>query len=74
MQVLKRLAPVAAIGSLGMLATQAHAAAPTTVGELASSVSFTDVGAAILAVAGTLVTLYVVWKGAKFVIRAVRGG
>ena len=71
MQVLKRLAPVAALGAL---ATQAHAAAPTTVGELATSVSFTDVGLAILAVAGTLITLYVVWKGAKFVIRAVRGG
>lgn len=51
----------------------AHATAPTTVGELATSVSFTDVGAAILAVAGTVITLYVIWKGAKFVIRAVKG-
>lgn len=70
MQVFKRLAPVAA---LGVLTTQVHAAAPTTVTELGTSVSFTDVGLAILAVAGTVVTLYVLWKGAKFVIRAVRG-
>lgn len=48
--------------------------APTTVSELATAVSFADVGLAILAVSGTLITLYVTWKGAKFVIRAVRGG
>lgn len=51
----------------------AHAVAPTTVGELATAVSFADVGLAILAVAGTVITLYVIWKGAKFVIRAVKG-
>lgn len=59
-------------GSL-MVAGSAFAAAPTTVTELASSVSFTDVGGAILAVAGVVITLYVVWKGAKFVLRAVKG-
>ena len=48
--------------------------APTTVAELATAVSFTDVALAILAVSGTLITLFVTWKGAKFVIRAVKGG
>lgn len=51
----------------------AFAAAPTTVAELATAVSFADVGLAILAVSGVMITLYVTWKGAKFVIRAVKG-
>ena len=54
-------------------AGSAVAAAPTTVAELASSVSFADVSLAILGVAGTVITLYVLWKGAKFVIAAVKG-
>ena len=49
------------------------AAAPTTVNELASSVDFTSVSTAILAISGVLMTLYVTWKGAKFVLRAVKG-
>lgn len=52
----------------------AVAAAPTTVAELATAVSFADVALAILAVSGTLITLFVTWKGAKFVLRAVKGG
>jgi hypothetical protein len=48
--------------------------APTTVAELATAVSFADVSLAILAVSGTLITLFVTWQGAKFVIRAVKGG
>ena len=51
-----------------------HAAPPTTVAELATAVSFSDVALAILAVSGTLITLFVTWKGAKFVLRAVKGG
>lgn len=49
----------------------AQAVPPTTVSELATAVSFSDVALAILAVSGTLITLFVTWKGAKFVIRAV---
>lgn len=56
------------------VASAAHAAAPVTVAELATAVSFSDVALAILAVSGTLITLYVTWKGAKFVMRAVKGG
>jgi hypothetical protein len=57
-----------------IFSTSASATAPTTVSELASSVSFADVALAILAVSGTLITLFVTWKGAKFVMRAVKGG
>lgn len=62
-----------ALPSFFLVSGAASAAAPTTVGELASSVSLTDVSAGILAVAGVVISLYVVWKGAQFVIRAVRG-
>lgn len=51
----------------------ANATAPATVAELASSVSFADVGLAILAVAGAVLSLYLIWKGAKFVVHAVKG-
>jgi hypothetical protein len=59
---------------LGLLTGSAFATAPATVAELATAVSFSDVALAILAVSGTLITLFVTWKGAKFVIRAVKGG
>lgn len=62
---------VASTAALG--ASSAFAVVPTTVGELAASVDFTTVGSAILAVSATAVGLYVVWKGASFVIRAVKG-
>lgn len=72
--MLKKLFTRAGIPAvIATVAGAAHAAAPTTVGELATSVSFTDVGLAILAVAGAVITLYVIWKGSKFVIRAVKG-
>jgi len=59
---------------IGLVTSSAFAVAPTTVAELATAVSFADVALAILAVSGTLITLFVTWKGAKFVIRAVKGG
>jgi hypothetical protein len=72
--MLKKLFIRAGIPAVTLSAAgSAFAVAPTTVTELASSVSFTDVGLAILAVAGVVITLYVVWKGAKFVLRAVKG-
>lgn len=46
--------------------------APQTVGELASAVDFAGVGLGILAVAGAVITVYTIWKGAQFVIRAVK--
>jgi hypothetical protein len=59
---------------VGLASGSTFAVAPTTVAELATAVSFSDVALAILAVSGTLITLFVTWKGAKFVIRAVKGG
>lgn len=72
--MLKKLLVRAGVPVFSLTAAgSALAVAPTTVGELATAVSFADVGLAILAVAGTVITLYVIWKGAKFVIRAVKG-
>lgn len=68
--VKRALVPVVALG--GSVSAMAQTA-PATVADLASSVSFTDVAAAILGVAGTIISLYVIWKGAKFVISAVKG-
>jgi hypothetical protein len=44
------------------------AAAPTTVAQLSSGISFADVALGILAVAGALITLAVVKKGARQVL------
>ena len=45
---------------------------PTTIAELTGSISFVDVGVGILAVAGLLCGVYVIWKGAGMVVTAVR--
>jgi hypothetical protein len=44
------------------------AAAPTTVAQLSQGISFADVALGILAVAGALITLAVVKKGARQVL------
>lgn len=44
------------------------AAAPTTVAQLSAGISFADVALGILAVAGALITLAVVKKGARQVL------
>lgn len=54
-------------------APSAFAQAPTTIAELTAGISFADVSLGILAVAGLMVTLYVGWRAAKFVIAAVKG-
>lgn len=59
--------------ALGVFTVSAFADSPTTVKDLASSVDFVDVGIAILAISGSVVAIYVIWKGAQFVIRQVRG-
>lgn len=70
----KRLAALSAASVALFAAGAAHAEAPTTVGALATSVDFADVGTGILAVSGTLIAVYVIWKGASFVINVVRRG
>ncbi len=64
----KKMAVVVSLVATGA----ASAAAPTTIGELASSVSVADVSLAILAIAGIMIALDVTWKGAKFVLRAIK--
>lgn len=51
----------------------AFAVAPTTIAELTTGISFADVSLGILAIAGILAAVYVVWKGAKMVLGAVKG-
>jgi hypothetical protein len=57
----------------GISSAPAFAAAPTTIAELTSAISFADVGLGILAVAGLLSAVYVTWKAAKMVVAALRG-
>ncbi|GGY21272.1 hypothetical protein [Pseudoduganella dura] len=57
----------AAVVALSVSAA-ASAAAPTTVAELSTGISFADVGLGILAVAGALITLAVLKKGARQVL------
>jgi hypothetical protein len=65
----KKIARNSGIAAVATLAAgSAMAADATTVSALASGVSFTDVGLAILAVAGSLITLHVTSKGAKQVM------
>jgi len=51
----------------------AQAIAPTTVAELTTGINFADVSAGILAIAGLMAAVYVIWKGAKMVLAAIRG-
>jgi len=66
---LKKIARNSGIAIASVLgASSAMAADVTTVAGLASSVSFADVGLAVLAVAGTLIALHVTIKGARQVM------
>ncbi|NTV93907.1 MAG: hypothetical protein HGA75_00625 [Thiobacillus sp.] len=53
--------------------TSALAVAPTSIEELTASVSFDNVGLAILAVTAAIIPVLLIWKGAKFVTRAIKG-
>lgn len=68
-----KLGLVAAATAGLTLSQGAFALAPTTIAELTAGISFADVSLGILAVAGLMVTLYVGWRAAKFVIAAVKG-
>lgn len=69
LKVGRRAAAVAAMGA----ASSVFAAGPdlTTV---TTAVDFGTVTTAVLAVAASLIVVYISWKGAKMVIAAVRGG
>lgn len=57
---------------LSFISASAHAAG-VDVSSLTTAVDLSTVITAILAVAGTMVGVYVAWKAAKMVIAAVRG-
>lgn len=42
-------------------------------GALTSAIDFGAVGTAVIAVAGSLAGIYVLWKGASLILRAIRG-
>lgn len=71
--MLKNLFAVLFAAVAGLLSVSAFALPPTTVGELTTGISFADVSLGILAVAALMIGVYVVWKGAKMVIHAVKG-
>lgn len=68
-----RLAAIAGGSALAAVAPLSFATAPTTIGELTTSVSFDAVGLAILAISAAIIPVYVIWKGSKFVLRAIKG-
>lgn len=47
---------------------------PVDYGVLTSSVDFSSVIVALMAVAASLMLVYIAWKGAKMILAAVRGG
>lgn len=63
-------------GTAGLFASASALAQETTgpdLSALTNAVDFSTVITAILAIAASLMGLYMAWKGAQFVIRAVRG-
>lgn len=69
----KRLVATAAGTGLLALVNSAYAAAPTTLSDLTASSDFTIISLSILAITGSMIPVYVVWKGSKFVTRAIKG-
>lgn len=63
---LKKLARNTGVAFLAVAATQAHAAGGLS--DLTSSISFTDVGVAVMAVATAVIAFHVLKKGAIEVI------
>lgn len=68
-----RLVALGGAAALASAAPSAFAVAPTTLADLTTSVNFDTVGLAILAIAAAIIPVYVIWKGSKFVLRAIKG-
>ncbi|MFM0318159.1 hypothetical protein PQR36_25010 [Paraburkholderia nemoris] len=74
LQQLKKIAASSALIAVGAAGSEAHAA--TTAPDfstLTSGIDFSTVTTGVLAVAATLITVYVGIKGAKILIGMVRG-
>ncbi len=68
-----RGAALAAVGVASVAHVQVAAAAGPDFSTLTSGIDFSTVSTGILAVAATLITVYVAIKGAKILIGMVRG-
>ena len=68
-----RLAALGGVAALASVSSSAFAVAPTTLGDLTTSVNFDSVGLAVLAISAAIIPMYVIWKGSKFVLRAIKG-
>lgn len=73
MQALKTFLLAVLSIALSLFGIAAHAAGPDLT-SLTTAVDFSTVTAAVLAVAASLIVVYIAWKGAKMVLAAVRGG
>lgn len=74
MNVLKnKLAQASAIGATALAPLSAFAAPPDFT-SLTDAVDLSTAGAAVLAIAGIFAVFYVIWKGARLVLRMVKGG
>ncbi|MFM2466663.1 major capsid protein [Paraburkholderia sp. RL17-368-BIF-A] len=71
---LNKMAARASLIAMGVAAAEAHAAtAAPDFSTLTSGIDFSTVTTGVLAVAATLITVYVGIKGAKILIGMVRG-
>jgi hypothetical protein len=61
---------VAFLASFGLLALPAQAAG---LSDLTSAVDFAEVSTAVVAIGAALAAIYVIWKGAGLILRAIRG-
>jgi len=61
--------------ALGLIGASAHAADPTPIDYslLTNQITFASVSLALLGVAGSIAGVYILWKGAKMILGAIRG-
>jgi hypothetical protein len=71
MKLTKRVMGVSALVT-GLVSTSANAAA-IDLSALTAEIDFSSVSTAVLAVAAALAGIYITWKAASLVLRAIRG-
>jgi hypothetical protein len=70
MKMFKRIRNVALVAGVSALAAPVSAAG---LSDLTSAVDFSEVATAVTAVGVALAGVYVLWKGASLILRAIRG-
>ncbi len=61
------------VALLGLFAVGAAMAAPPDYSSLTGAIDFSTTITAVLAASAALMAVYIVWKGASLIIRAVKG-